>query len=88
MIIEKKIWPEYFELIQKGEKSYDWRLANFKVDSGDILILKEWNPENNSFTGREIKKTVGYVGKVTKEYLDTFSNEDIEKYGFQIISLK
>jgi hypothetical protein len=88
MIIEKKILTEYFELILKGEKSYDWRLADFEINSGDTLVLKEWDSKTNYYTGREIKKTVGYIGKVTKEYLDTFSKEDIEKYGFQIISFK
>lgn len=83
-VIEKKVWPEYFQAIVDGKKTYELRLADFECNPGDELILKEWDPKTKEYSGREIKKTVTYVGK-TKDY--TFwSPEDIEKYGYQIIS--
>lgn len=42
MRIEKKILPEYFELIKSGKKTYDFRLGDFEINEGDILVLKEW----------------------------------------------
>ncbi len=30
MKIEKKVWPEYFETILKGEKTLELRLADFR----------------------------------------------------------
>jgi len=55
--IVKKCWPEYFQLILDGQKTYELRLADFKCKPGDILVLKEWSPETKEYTGREIKKT-------------------------------
>ncbi len=83
--IEKKILPEYFEKILSGQKTYELRLADWDCQSGDKLILKEIDPESKQFTGRELTKKVGYVGK-TKDQ-PHFSEDEVEKYGFQIISL-
>jgi hypothetical protein len=82
--IEKKIWPEYFQAILDGRKTFELRLADFECNPGDELTLKEWDPKTKQYTGREIKKIVSYVGK-TKDY--TFwSEDDVDKYGYQIIS--
>lgn len=86
MKIEKKVLPEYFEKILSGEKKFELRLADWQCAPGDILVLKEWNPETKEYTGREVKKEVGYVVK-TKE-CNFFSKNDIEKYGWQVIGFK
>lgn len=85
MRIEKKAWPEYFEKILSGEKTYDMRIADFEINQGDVLVLKEYDPETKEYTGRSIEKKVGYVGK-TKDF-PFWPEEDIEKYGYQVISL-
>ncbi len=86
MIIEKKVWPEYFQKILEGDKTFEVRLADFECNTGDTLILKEWDPDTGKYTGREIKKKVTYVGK-TKDF--TFWNEEeIDKYGYQVIGFK
>ncbi|MFP4400425.1 MAG: DUF3850 domain-containing protein [Candidatus Woesearchaeota archaeon] len=86
MKIEKKIWPEYFQNILEGKKTFELRLADWECNPGDILFLKEWNPDTKEFTGRTIEKQVTYVAK-TKN-MTFFTKEEIEKYGFQIISFK
>ena len=63
MEIKKKIWPQYFEKIKSGDKTFELRLADWKCNVGDVLILQEWNPETKSYTGRELSKTVSYVLK-------------------------
>ena len=83
--IEKKIWPEYFEAILSGDKKFKLRLADWECKKGDILVLKEWNPDTKEYTGRSIDKVVKYIIK-TKEADKFFPKEDIEKYGFQVIS--
>ena len=85
MKIEKKL-PEYFELVLSGKKKYDFRLADFDIKEADILVLKEWNKEKQSFTGREIEKNVLYVGKTKGD--TTWSQADIDEYGYQIISFE
>jgi hypothetical protein len=84
--IKKKILSEYFQKILDGKKTYELRLADWDCNEGDILILQEWNPKKKDFTGRTMKKEVTYVGK-TKD-IDFWSKEDVEKYGYQIISFK
>ncbi len=86
MRIEKKILPEYFELVLSGKKTYDFRLADFDIAEGDTLVLKEWNGQQKAFTGREIEKQVTYVGKTKGD--TTWSREDVEKFGHQIIAFK
>ena len=83
--IEKKTWPEAFELIRTGQKTYDLRLADWHAQPGDTMVFREWNPETGEYTGRSLEKRVGYVGK-TKDW-EVWPKEEIEKHGFQVISL-
>jgi len=82
----KKVWPEYFQKILDGKKTYELRLADWDCNEGDILVLQEWDPETKEYTGREIEKEVTYVGK-TKN-MNFWPKEDVEKYGYQIIAFK
>ena len=81
---EKKVWSKYFQLILEGKKTYELRLADWNCEIGDILILKEWNPETKTYTGRILEKQVTYIGK-TKN-IKFWNEKEINKYGFQIIS--
>jgi len=84
--IKKKTWPENFEKVLSGEKTYELRLADFKVEPGDVLLLEEWDPETKKYTGRKLEKKVSFVLK-TKD-VKFWNKEDIKKHGLQIISLK
>jgi len=84
--IEKKVWPEYFQKIVDGVKKYELRLADFAVKEGDTLILKEWDPKTKEYTGREISKKVTYVLKT--KGVTFWSQEDIDKYGLQILAFE
>ena len=86
MKIEKKILPWSFDKILSGEKTYELRLADWECKPDDILVLKEWDAINKIYTGREMEKEVTYVLKT--EDVHFWSKEDVEKYGFQIISIK
>ncbi len=84
--IEKKVWPEYFQKILDGKKTYELRLADFECKEGDVLVLMEWNPADKQFTGRTLEKTVTYVGKTRN--MNFWSKEEVEKHGYQIIAFK
>ena len=84
--IEKKIWPKYFGAVKSGKKNYEFRLNDFDIEEGDILILKEWDPETKKYTGREIEKRVTYVGKFKIDEL-FWPEKEIKKKGIQIISM-
>ena len=85
--IEKRCWPEYFQAILDGKKAYEVRLNDFEIGEGDVLILREWNPETKEYNGRTIEKKVTYVGKFMLDKL-FWPKEEIEKHGLQVISLK
>ncbi|MCL4392619.1 DUF3850 domain-containing protein [Patescibacteria group bacterium] len=84
-VIVKKVLSEYFDKILNSEKTFECRLANWDCEPGDTLVLNEINPKTKELTGRTIKRKVGYVGK-TKDF-NFWSKKQIDKYGYQIISL-
>ena len=83
MKFEKKVWPEYFQKIFEGKKTFELRLADWECREGDELLLREWDPGTKEYTGREIRKNVTYVIK-TKD-VDFWSEEEVGKFGYQVI---
>ena len=84
-VIKKKIWPEFFELVKSGKKNFELRLADFDIKEGDTLILEEWNPKTEEYTGKKLEKQVKYVLKFN---LDDFNQrKKIEKHGLYVIQL-
>lgn len=85
-VVNKKIWPEFFELVQSGKKKFELRLNDFDAKEGDTLVLEEWDPKNQQYTGRKIEKNVEYVLKFK---IDDFGQKkEIEEKGLQVIQLK
>lgn len=84
MIIKKKTWPEFFQKVIDGDKTFEIRLNDFKCRPGDTLILEEWDPKTKQYTGRTLKKKVAFVIK-TKN-IKFWPKKDIEKYGLQVIA--
>jgi len=85
MIIEKKVWPEFFSKLLSGEKTFELRLADFNVKAGDTLLLKEYDPKTGKFTGRKIEKACKSVMKVNPT--DFYSPEQIREHGLLVIGL-
>jgi hypothetical protein len=83
--IHKKTWSDLFEEILAGRKTFDLRLNDWDCQSGDFLVFDEIDKESKQPTGRSIRKKVGFILK-TKD-LSFFSESDVEKYGYQVISL-
>ena len=84
-LLTKKIWPEYFEDVGSGKKKFELRLADFKAQVGDTLILQEWDPQTKSYTGRELITKITYLIK-TKN-LPFWAKSDIAQHGFQILQI-
>jgi ASC-1-like (ASCH) protein len=57
-IHELKIWTEYFDSIQIGEKTFELRKNDRGFKDGDTLHLKEWNNNGKYYTGRSILAVV------------------------------
>jgi hypothetical protein len=61
MIHELKTWPECYKVIVSGEKNFEVRKADRLFQVGDLLVLKEFDPEKNEFTGKLITKEITYI---------------------------
>ena len=61
--IEKKIWPQFFQAVLEGKKNFDVRLADWKINVGDVLVLREWDPEKKEYAGRKLEKKITYIVK-------------------------
>ena len=57
---ELKSWPEYFEPVLTGKKTFELRKDDRHYKVGDILKLREWEPNTAKYSGREIRKRVVY----------------------------
>lgn len=89
MKVEKKIWKEYFDKVADGDKNFELRLADWEINVGDTLVLREWDQHKKEYTGRETERTVTYLIKTKgAEDWGMWPKEDIEKYGFQIIGFR
>ena len=63
-----KCWPPYFQALGDGTKTFELRKDDRHYRVGDILWLREWEPEEGApidpklgrFTGREHKVRVTY----------------------------
>ena len=59
---ELKTHPEPFAAICRGEKRFEYRYSGDRIFTiGDILLLKEFIPETETFTGETIKVKITYL---------------------------
>jgi hypothetical protein len=67
-----KTWPAYFARVRSGEKPFEVRKNDRDFQTGDTLVLQEFDPNNplstpqwNSngpgYTGSELRKRVTYT---------------------------
>jgi len=68
-----KIWPEYFECVKKGLKTFELRKSDRDFNEGDILCLSEWDDKLEQYTGKILFCKITYILKgpsfgLSKEY--------------------
>lgn len=56
-----KTWPKYFQSIKHGFKTFEIRRDDRNFQLGDYLELKEWNPDEEKYTGDKLLKRVNYI---------------------------
>lgn len=61
MIHSLKCWPEYFEPVWTGRKTFEIRKHDRPFCVGDTVILKEWNPSTEKYTQRLMTKFISYM---------------------------
>lgn len=58
-----KTRPEYFDAVLASKKRFEVRRADRDFKVGDELILMEWDPDKEAYTGRTLTKRVTYILK-------------------------
>ncbi len=58
---ELKTWPEPFDAIEAGSKTFEFRKSDRRFEQGDMVSLLEWDPAVSAYTGRCIEAEVGFI---------------------------
>lgn len=58
---ELKIWPDFFDAVRCGAKKFELRKDDRDYQTGDVLILREYDPETQTYTGRQFNAVVTYT---------------------------
>lgn len=56
-----KIWPEYYTAMMFGNKSFEIRKNDRNYKTGDYLMLREWCPKTEDYTGRVLSRMITYI---------------------------
>lgn len=72
-----KTWPEYFMAIERGDKLFEVRKFDRPFMVGDKLILQEYDPTSQKYTGKELHFGVTCI-------VDTFG----VKKGYVVMGIK
>jgi hypothetical protein len=80
---ELKSHPQYFGPLAKGERHVELRNDDRGYQVRDLLVLREWDPDTESFTGRH---RVARVTHIIRGGVEGFS--DVLKDGWVALSLR
>lgn len=56
-----KTWPQYFAALCDGSKTFEARLNDRDFAVGDELVLREWDPVTEKFSGAFLEMRVTYI---------------------------
>lgn len=63
MLHELKTWPQFYEAVKAGTKTFEIRKDDRGFAVGDYLLLQEWSPEAKDYTGRECFRKISYIAR-------------------------
>jgi hypothetical protein len=58
---ELKSWPQYFEATLDGTKNFELRKNDRDYQAGDLVVLREYEPGMDRYTGRYQVHEITYV---------------------------
>ncbi len=61
MIHELKTWPQYYNAVCDGSKNFEVRKDDRDYQVGDGLLLREWDPLSETYTGAKTNVIVTYT---------------------------
>lgn len=56
-----KTWPEYFQEVHIGRKNFEVRVNDRDYKVRDTIVLREWNPEKEVYTGNYVTREITYI---------------------------
>jgi hypothetical protein len=56
-----KTWPGPFSSVWRGDKTYEIRKADRLFMPGDTVLLREYEPDSGTYTGRAVLADISYV---------------------------
>lgn len=60
MIHHIKCWPEYFESIENGIKTFELRKDDRNYKIGDTLVIRDFDPDTATYSGKFLIRIVNY----------------------------
>ena len=73
MVHELKIGGDYFNLVKSGEKPFELRKNDRGFLAGHELLLREYNPHTQTYTGQTLRRKITYV----------LENNEAEEFGLK-----
>ncbi|UED78100.1 DUF3850 domain-containing protein [Brevibacillus sp. DP1.3A] len=61
MIHDLKTWPEHFRDVRAGIKTAELRLNDRNYQPGDVLVLREYDPQEDEYTGEVETRRVSHI---------------------------
>lgn len=58
---ELKTIQPYFDKVNNNEKGFELTKMDRDYEIGDTLILQEYDPYTNTYSGREVNRVIGYI---------------------------
>lgn len=58
-----KCWPDFFQAVKRGDKPFELRINDRDYQVGDTLVLQEYNPTDDAYSGDELWRLVTYMIK-------------------------
>jgi len=80
---ELKTWPEFFEPVFRGDKTFEIRKADRGFKVGDTLRLREWDFDRG-YTGRECRRLVTFIVSADMLQFDAH----VLKTGYAILGIR
>lgn len=58
---ELKVWPACFAAVESSAKPFDVRENDRHFQLGDLLLLREYEPESEQYSGRTLTRWISYI---------------------------
>ena len=58
---ELKTWPAFFQPLVDHKKWFELRRLDRAFQVGDVLTLREYDPETQTYTGRQVSRSISYI---------------------------